>query len=116
MEAKLHLFFTQTGIITIYRTLNEVRYMAEIKHGNNKFYVGDETKPDAEMDYTMNDDVMTITHTGVDPSLRGQGVGNQLVHAGLEYAKENDLKIDAQCWFAKAFIEYTDDKDILVNK
>lgn len=44
--------------------------MAEIKHSNNKFYVGDEAKPDAEMDYTMNDDVMTITHTGVDPSLR----------------------------------------------
>ncbi|MDY5060484.1 MAG: GNAT family N-acetyltransferase [Staphylococcus simulans] len=110
------MFFTQTGIITIYRTLNEVRNMAEIKHNNNKFYVGDEAKPDAEMDYTMNDNVMTITHTGVDPSLRGQGVGNQLVHAGLEYAKENNLKIDAQCWFAKAFIENTDDKEILVNK
>ncbi|OFJ73275.1 acetyltransferase [Staphylococcus sp. HMSC056G08] len=90
--------------------------MAEIKHGNNKFYVGDETKPDAEMDYTMNDDVMTITHTGVDESLRGQGIAKQLVEAGVNYARENDIKILATCPFAKQVLEETPEyHDVLLK-
>ncbi|WP_105993929.1 GNAT family N-acetyltransferase [Staphylococcus simulans] len=91
--------------------------MAEIKHNNNRFYVGDESKPTAEMDYTPNGDVMVIAHTGVDPSLRGQGVGNQLVQAGVKYARENNMKIDAKCWFAKKLIEDNpNDKDLLVEE
>ena len=41
--------------------------MAEVKHGNNKFYVGDsEAQPDAEMTYVpTGEDKIIIDHTGV---------------------------------------------------
>ena len=69
--------------------------MAEIKHGHNKFYVGDsEENPDAEMTYVpTGKDKIIIDHTGVGESLRGQGIAKQLVEAGVNYARENDIKI-----------------------
>ncbi len=41
-----------------------------------------------------------IDHTFVDESLRGQKVGDKLVAAAVEYARENGLKIYATCPFA----------------
>lgn len=90
--------------------------MAEIKHGDNNFYVGDKEYPEAIMTYIPDGEgVIAITHTGVDPSLRGQGIGNQLVQAGVKYARENKLKINALCPFARDIIEADPkDRDILV--
>lgn len=83
--------------------------MAEIKHGNNKFYVGDsEEHPEAEMTYVpTGEHQIIIDHTGVGDSLKGQGVGKALVKAGVEYARENNLKIHATCPFAKKVLEET---------
>ena len=36
---------------------------------------------------------MTIIHTEVDDSYEGRGLGKQLVKAGVQYARENHLKI-----------------------
>lgn len=60
----------------------------------------------AEMVYSMPaDDKIIIEHTEVDEVLRGQNIGYELVHAGVEYARHHKLKIIPVCPFAKKVLE-----------
>ncbi|MGV3244928.1 GNAT family N-acetyltransferase [Staphylococcus sp. 11261D007BR] len=81
--------------------------MAEIKHGDNKFYVGEnEDNVDALMTYVpTGNSIIIIDHTEVGESLRGQGVGKQLVEAAVDYARKEGIKIHATCPFAKGVLE-----------
>jgi uncharacterized protein len=49
--------------------------------------------------------LMTIDHTGVDPSVEGQGIGKRLVEKAIEYARDNDMKIIPLCTYAAAAIK-----------
>ncbi|EKU46868.1 GNAT family N-acetyltransferase [Staphylococcus massiliensis] len=70
----------------------------EVKEGHNKFYVGDESNPTAEITYVpLNDEVWEADHTFVDESLRGQGVAGQLFDHLIEKAKKEDVKIKPSC-------------------
>lgn len=61
---------------------------------------------EAELAYSLpEEDIIDFTHTYVPESLRGQGIGEQLVEAGFAYAKENRLKIVATCRFVAAFVK-----------
>ncbi|MFD2036914.1 GNAT family N-acetyltransferase [Belliella marina] len=46
-------------------------------------------------------DKIIIDHTEVDPAYKGQGMGEKLVYAGVEYARNENLKILPLCPFAK---------------
>jgi uncharacterized protein len=59
----------------------------------------------AELAYILSSSTITFTHTGVPPALEGQGVGSKLVKAGLEYARENGLKIRSLCWFVDGYLK-----------
>ena len=62
--------------------------MAEIKQGNNKFYIGDnENDPQAQITYvTVNDNQIDIDHTGVPDELGGQGIGShQRIHLDIRH-------------------------------
>lgn len=77
----------------------------EIKHiklgGKGAFIIKGEQKRVAEMTYVdAGEGAFIIDHTFVDESLRGQKVGDKLVAAAVEYARENNLKIYATCPFA----------------
>jgi uncharacterized protein len=90
----------------------------EIKHKDNgkkgMFYVEIEGKQEAEITYVhAGTEIIIIDHTGVNDSLKGQGVGYKLVAATVNYARENDLKIKPLCPFANAVFkkkatEYSD--------
>jgi predicted GNAT family acetyltransferase len=58
-----------------------------------------------ELVYRIQGEVMTIVHTEVDPSLEGRGVAGQLVQAALGHARENGLRVDPQCSYARAYME-----------
>lgn len=66
------------------------------------FYIEVDGEKLAEMDYTLSPERMTINHTEVDEKLKGQNIGNQLVHHAAEYARTNNLKIIPLCPFANA--------------
>ena len=53
----------------------------------------------AELTYSLHGDTITFLHTGVPPEWEGRGVGRKLALTGLEYAKQNGLKIKSLCWF-----------------
>ena len=59
----------------------------------------------AVLEYTLDGDTISFIHTGVPAQLEGRGIGSQLAHAGLEYARENGLKVIPVCWFISGYIE-----------
>jgi uncharacterized protein len=59
----------------------------------------------AVLEYSQRGDIITFTHTGVPAELEGRGIGSQLARAGLEYARENSLKVVPRCWFVAGYIE-----------
>jgi len=59
----------------------------------------------AELNYHLRDGLIIFTHTGVPSALEGQGIGSLLVKAGLEYARQNGLKVRALCWFVDGYIQ-----------
>lgn len=59
----------------------------------------------AVLNYAQRGDTITFTHTGVPTELEGRGLGSQLVRAGLDYARENSLKVVPLCWFVAGYIE-----------
>lgn len=66
----------------------------------------------SKLDYIQDGKNFVITHVGVHPELRGQGVAGKLVEVSLQYAKENSLRVIPMCSYAAAYMrrhpEYTD--------
>lgn len=59
--------------------------------------------------HPVGKDYYIITHTGVDASLKGQGVGKQLVKRVVDKARADGLKILPLCPYAKSEFEKTPD-------
>ncbi len=84
----------------------------EVKNRNDGkrgvFYINDGDKEAGLMHYTFaGPGKMIIDHTEVNDEYAGKGLGKQLVKAGVEYARENHLKILPLCPFAKKIFELT---------
>lgn len=60
------------------------------------------------------EDRIIIDHTEVNPEFKGLNVGNELVKAGVEYARQHQLKVIPLCPFANAIIRKNKDlQDVL---
>ena len=60
----------------------------------------------AEMTYSRAGETrISIDHTFVDESLRGQGIGRQLLDATADFARKANLKVLATCPYAKAELD-----------
>jgi predicted GNAT family acetyltransferase len=71
---------------------------------NSRFavHIEDET---AILDYKLFKDKVAYLHTGVPPSLEGRGIGSQLVRAGLDWAREEGLRVIPVCPFVTSYIQ-----------
>ena len=58
----------------------------------------------SKLDYIQDGKNFVITHVGVHPELRGQGVAGRIVEASLAYARENSLRVIPMCSYAAAYI------------
>ena len=52
----------------------------------------------------VTDDTVDFYSTFVPPALRNQGIAEKLVRFGLDWAKRNELTIEASCWYVQKFI------------
>ncbi|MFN2500442.1 MAG: GNAT family N-acetyltransferase [Pyrinomonadaceae bacterium] len=101
--AKQHL---QSAPFCNYAKAMEIK-RDEIKR-KGSFYIERDGERVAELKYFRSGDgEITIYHTEVDEELRGRNVGEDLVKAAAKYARQNELKIDPQCPFARKVIERT---------
>lgn len=70
----------------------------------------------AVAEYVREDRRMVFTHTFVPPELRGRGLAEKLVRAGLELARAEDRRVVAQCSYVAAFIQrHAEYQDLLVS-
>jgi len=79
------------------------------------FFVEQDHKRLAEMTYSKAGPAMIIIdHTEVDEQLRGSGVGEALVGAAVNWAREHEIKIMPLCPFAASvFRKHPEFRDVL---
>ena len=82
------------------------------------FKASEAGKEAGRMTYSWaGEDRFIIDHTEVNPEFSGRGVGQKMVEAALNYARENNLKIIPLCPFAKAqFDRHPEWHDVLVKQ
>lgn len=56
-------------------------------------------------DYYVDGDVIVFPHTEIAASRRGNGLGEMLVRGALDDVRRRRLRVDAQCWFVRDFVE-----------
>lgn len=69
------------------------------------FYINENDKKIAELTYSLEDNVMTIDHTGVNPSHEGKGIGTKITKHAVQFARENDRKLNPLCPFAEVLFD-----------
>ncbi len=88
------------------------------EHGaRGAFYIEKDGEWIAEMTYRREGArKIVIDHTEVDDSLKGRGIGKQLVAAGVTYARRENLLIKTVCPFAKKVLESSEEyEDVLTR-
>ena len=82
-----------------------MQYTVEHEEAASKgaFYIDKAGQRVAEMTYSRtNATMIIIDHTDVDDSLRGEGVGRQLLNALVDWARSTGTKVLPLCPFAKS--------------
>ena len=80
--------------------------MAIIHDTDNKQFTLELEGLESVLQYTLlDDDRVDFNHTFVPPELRGHGHAAQLVDAGFAWAREQNKKIEASCWYAARRLE-----------
>ena len=91
----------------------------DIKHEDlgkkGMFFVEEDGERLAKLDYFSSaPGEITVYHTEVNETLRGQHVGDQLVEAVVKFARQKSLKIIPTCSFTKKVIDRTPEyQDVL---
>ena len=66
----------------------------------------------AHIDYIIDGDEITFTHTEVPKEAEGKGIAGQLVSAAMAYAREAKLRVIPQCSYVASWLkrhhEYND--------
>jgi len=58
----------------------------------------------SKLDYMQDGDTIVMTHVGVYPEHRGQGIAGKLTQVALEYAKERSFRVIPMCPYIAAYI------------
>lgn len=94
----------------------------DIQHEDNgkrgKFFISENDQDIAAIIYSWSGaNRITIEHTEVSDQLKGQGIGNKLVAAVVDWVRKNNLQIIPVCPFAKAILTRTPEyADVLAGK
>jgi hypothetical protein len=98
----------EVSLMDGYRIVNEP--------DEGKFFVVTESGERlGEMEYVLKDGLITVLHTNLEPVLQGTGMGQKLVDFIADYARENNFKVNASCFYARKVLAKHADKyaDIL---
>jgi len=93
--------------------MHEIRHVFDGQKGS--FYIEVNNQKVATLDYVMaNDNKLIIEHTGVDESLKGQGIGKKLLEKLVVYTREKKISVMPLCSFANAVLKKTPEwQDVL---
>ncbi|MFY0663203.1 MAG: N-acetyltransferase [Natronospirillum sp.] len=60
---------------------------------------------DAVLEYQRTGEAVDFVRTFVPDSLRGRGLAEQLVRAGLAWARAEQLTMTASCWYVDKWLQ-----------
>ena len=61
-------------------------------------------------DFRIENQIISYTHTEIDPRFGGKGLGSQLIKEALDEALEQDLEVAPYCSFVSAYIKKSGEK------
>ncbi|HSP47755.1 MAG TPA: GNAT family N-acetyltransferase [Clostridiaceae bacterium] len=80
--------------------------MFEIRQSPTSFYIGeDPDSPLAQVEVTYEDSTLTIMHTEVSETLKGQGAGLELLRHIVDFSREKGWTVNVQCHYARRQFE-----------
>ena len=80
----------------------------------HRFQVVVDGRPRGFAAYRQREGAIVITHSEVDPALRGQGVGQELARRTLDLVRERGDRVVAQCpFFARYVAEHPEYADLV---
>lgn len=85
--------------------------LVELGGGKYSYQYEDGGKVLAEIEWTESNGIMTMTHTFVDDSLRGQGVAKKLLDQAAVNARDKGLKMKAVCSYVVNAFDRSDAYD-----
>lgn len=68
----------------------------------------------AVAEYQIDGGRMVFTHTFVPPELRGRGLAEKLVRAGLEFARQQGKRVVPQCSYVAVFLKRNPEFALLI--
>lgn len=88
----------------------------EIKVTPNHFLLMDGESTAGFIEYTLNNQLLTILHTEVDEAYAGQQLGKKLVMAVVDHARKHQYKILPLCPYANKVLKRDETvKDVLAD-
>jgi hypothetical protein len=76
----------------------------------NRFEIYSDGELAGFADFKIENQVISYTHTEIDPRFGGKGLGSQLIKEALDKALEQDLEVAPYCSFVSAYIKKSGEK------
>ena len=61
-------------------------------------------------DFRIENQIISYTHTEIDPKFGGKGLGSQLIKEALDEALEKNLEVAPYCSFVSTYIKKNSEK------
>jgi predicted GNAT family acetyltransferase len=91
--------------------------MADTRSGTRSRFELEENGQVAYLDFELDDGGwMTLWHTEVPQALRGKGLASELARTALDYARDNQLKVDVVCPSVQNYLSKHPEYKPLVGK
>lgn len=89
--------------------------LVELGQDEFSFRYEDNETVNGEITWTQMADVMVVEHTFVNENMRNQGLAKKLVDRAVQYARDNEYKIEPVCsYVATVFERYDEYEDVKV--
>ena len=76
----------------------------------NRFEIYSDGELAGFAEFEVSNQMISYTHTEIDPRFGGQGLGSQLIKEALDEALEQNLEVAPYCSFVSAYIKKNSEK------
>jgi predicted GNAT family acetyltransferase len=76
----------------------------------NRFEIYSDGELAGFAEFKVVNQMISYTHTEIDPRFGGKGLGSQLIKEALDEALEQDLEVTPYCSFVSAYIKKNSEK------
>ena len=76
----------------------------------NRFEIYSDGELAGFADFKIENQMISYTHTEIDPKFGGQGLGSQLIKEALDEALDQNLEVAPYCSFVSAYIKKNSEK------